>query len=94
MIYEREIYFTEKDYHNETYFPNILIVRKKKIDQSESNTVQNHLKNLKQIIKEQAMKNRKLIQFEAKEQKEHFTNQIRFMENEMGAISKDVASSR
>lgn len=32
MIYEREIYFTAKDYHNETYFPNILIVRKKKID--------------------------------------------------------------
>lgn len=30
MIYEREIYFNEKDFNNENYFPNILIVRQKK----------------------------------------------------------------
>jgi len=31
MIYEREIHFTEDHLENEAYFPNILIVRKKKI---------------------------------------------------------------
>jgi len=31
MIYEREIHFTEEDFDNEKYFPNILIVRKKKL---------------------------------------------------------------
>jgi hypothetical protein len=30
LIYEREINFTEKDFKNEVYFPEILIVRKKK----------------------------------------------------------------
>jgi len=31
MIYEREILFRKNDFLNENYFPNILIVRKKKV---------------------------------------------------------------
>ena len=31
MIYEREIHFSEKELNDERLFPNILIVRKKKI---------------------------------------------------------------
>ena len=30
MIYEKEIHFGQEDFDNEEYFPNILIVRKKK----------------------------------------------------------------
>ena len=30
MIYEREVHFKADDFQNQTYFPNILIIRKKK----------------------------------------------------------------
>jgi len=30
MIYEREVHFNEEDFENQIYFPNVLVVRKKK----------------------------------------------------------------
>jgi len=30
MIYEREVHFTQDDFSNERYFPNIIVIRKKK----------------------------------------------------------------
>lgn len=33
LIYEREIHFGKSDFENEKYFPEIIIVRKKKINQ-------------------------------------------------------------
>lgn len=53
MIYELEVLFKESDFINQTYFPNIIIVRKKKennTDQIESN--QGLVKFIRAILKD------------------------------------------
>ena len=49
MIYEREIHFTDEQFNNEQYFPNVLIVRKAKSavysDQQDLRSVVSSLKS-------------------------------------------------
>ena len=68
MIYEKEMYFNERDLENEIYFPNILIVRKAKINNQIVNNFQNYFRILKSYIKDQSEMGGSLISFKAKEQ--------------------------
>ena len=40
MIYEREVHFTDLEFDNPKYFPDILIVRKKKFQESSQKNTQ------------------------------------------------------
>lgn len=51
MIYEREASFSDKDFDNQIYFPNVLIVRKKKENKESKNNFQNVINNVKALFK-------------------------------------------
>ena len=90
MIYEKEMYFNERDLENEIYFPNILIVRKAKINNQIVNNFQNYFRILKSYIKDQSEMGGSLISFKAKEQKEHLTNSIKLLEYEINRVLINV----
>ena len=77
LIYEMELHFNQSEIEKEDYFPNILIVRKKKLNSQLQNNWQNYIRILKQFSKEQATKSRELISSKAKESKEQFQNSIK-----------------
>lgn len=54
MIYEREVQFSEKDFDNPAYFPQVLIVRKRKENKSNKMNFQNWAANIKNYVKLQS----------------------------------------
>lgn len=90
LIYEKEIHFGQKDFNNEEFFPNILIVRKKKQNNQYVNNWQSYIKVIKNFVKDQATKSRKLISIKAKESSEHLINSIKLLENQISDINKDI----
>ena len=51
MIYEREVHFTQEDFNNESYFPNIIVIRKKKVRGDKQNSILSQISQLKGYIK-------------------------------------------
>lgn len=82
MIYEREAQFNDKDFENPIYFPSVLIVRKKKENKTQKNNMQNWTANIKSFVKSQTNVALDYINLKTKEQKQHFTNQVKGIENE------------
>ena len=53
MIYEREVHFTPDDFQNERYFPNIILVQKKKVTGDKQKSIYSQITQLKGFIKNQ-----------------------------------------
>ena len=53
MIYEREVHFTQDDFQNEFYFPNIIVIRKKKVTGDNNKNIFSQITQLKGFIKNQ-----------------------------------------
>ena len=85
LIYEREVHLSDQDFDNPIYFPNILIVRKqKKTDSSQNNFTNSEvITSLKSYIKAQNQQFTDLVNQRTIEQKNHLTNSILLVENDV-----------
>ena len=90
MVYEREVHFSAKELENQVNFPSILIVRKKKETRAIYNNMQGWTNSLKTYMKAQTMKCTELINQRTKEQKQHMSNSIKLVENDMVNMSQDI----
>ena len=57
MIYEKELHFTEQDLNNKMYFPAILIVRKKKLNEfnEKDDNIPEAVASIQAFIKQQSI---------------------------------------
>lgn len=91
MIYEREVHFSPRKFQEDKKcFPAILIVRKRKETEQVKNNWQSYIVILKNFIKTQSIKCIDSINTKTKEQKQHFTNSIKILENDIHTINKDM----
>ena len=67
MIHERENHFREKDFETERFFPNILIVRKRKENSQKPNNIQSHVLSLREFVKDQSLKCMNVVSLKARE---------------------------
>ena len=92
MIYERELHFSEQQFENKKNFPDILIVRKRK-DQDirlNLNNWQGVMNMFKTQLKLQTENCIETINQKSKEQKQHFSNSIIHLENDITSITRGV----
>lgn len=92
MIYELEMHFGDKQFENILYFPRILIVRKKKTQQTleKSDTQKNWPELLKTFLKQSQEFVVDKLQSKLREQKQHMTNSIKTIENDVSNLNKEL----
>ena len=85
------MHFSQKKFEEDKEcFPPILIVRQKKETEKIKNNWQSYIVILKNYIKVQSAKCIDSISSKTKEQKQHFTNSIKILENDIHTINKDI----
>jgi len=73
MIYEREVHFSQMQLDDDVYFPNIIIVKQKKMSNlSTKPNKQSYIGMLKNYIRSQTLKIHDQITLKMREQKQHF----------------------
>ena len=91
MVYEREALFSPRQFEEDKKcFPPILIIRQKKEAEKLKNNWQSYIMILKNFIKVQSNKCLDTITSKSKEQKQHFSNSIKILENDIHTINKDI----
>mmetsp|Transcript_14472 Transcript_14472/g.22440 ORF Transcript_14472/g.22440 Transcript_14472/m.22440 type:complete len:231 (+) Transcript_14472:6150-6842(+) len=92
LIHEREVQFQPNELLNEELFPNILIVRqKKKNDSLEDQTdFQSQIKSVKLHMKDLNTKVMESIEMTMKEAKDNLNSQVKLLENENFNMGKDI----
>jgi hypothetical protein len=93
LIYEQEIQFTKKDFKNQKYFPDILVVRKKKCNNKTEDTLQGQLKEMKNFMK-QSLKSQTLIKNKTRENSEHMSNYMSQIQEMFKDIMKHTMYSQ
>jgi hypothetical protein len=90
MIYEREAHFGQETFADKNYFPDILVVRRKKENESSNSSWQSWMTRMKDHIKQQTSLCIDTISKKSKEQKQHFSNSIKKLENDVHSISQGL----
>ena len=90
MLYEREVQFTQKDFDNNEFFPQVIIVRKLKENSQIKQSWSNYVTVIKNFIKIQNSKMTELFQSKSKDQKQHLTNSLKVFETDINNMYKEV----
>lgn len=94
LIYEREIHFKKDEFENEVFFPEIIIVRKKKEGNDGIDNWHNYAKVMKNFIKEQNLKSEQLVSQRIKDSNDHVVNNIKLLESQLIENMNDVIKIR
>ena len=71
-------------------FPGILIVRKMKTNKPMKSNMSNWSKTIKNYVKSQTLKAIDQVNLKTKEQKLHFSNSLKIVENDIASLSSDI----